>query len=43
MPKKEKNDKIDIDFGSGGISFGGLFKGLGNFMDLASKLSEEGY
>jgi HSP20 family protein len=43
MPKKEKNDKIDIDFGTGGINFGGLFKGLGNFMDLASRLSEEGY
>lgn len=43
MTKKEKNDKIDVDLGMGRISFGGLFKGLGNFMDLASKLSEEGY
>ena len=43
MPKKEKNDKVDVDLGMGKISFGGLFKGLGNFIDLASKLSEEGY
>ncbi|MGD1118307.1 MAG: archaeal heat shock protein Hsp20 [Dehalococcoidales bacterium] len=43
MPKKEKNGKVDVDFGMGQISLGGLFKGLGNFMDLASKLSEEGY
>ena len=42
MSKKEKNDKVDIDFGMGKISFGGLFKGLGNLIDLASKLSEEG-
>jgi HSP20 family protein len=43
MSKKGKSDKIDVDFGTGKISFGGLFKGLGNFIDLASKLSEEGY
>jgi HSP20 family protein len=43
MSKKEKNDKVDVDFGMGQISMGGLFKGLGNFMELASKLSEEGY
>jgi HSP20 family protein len=42
MSKKEKNDKVEIDFGMGKISFGGLFKGLGNLIDLASKLSEEG-
>ena len=42
MPKKEENDKVDIDFGMGKISFGGLFKGLGNLIDLASKLNEEG-
>lgn len=42
MAKKEERDKIDIDFGVGKISFGGLFKGLGNLIDLASKLSEEG-
>ena len=42
MARKEENDKIEIDFGMGKISFGGLFKGLGNLIDLASKLSEEG-
>ncbi|MGA2670759.1 MAG: archaeal heat shock protein Hsp20 [Dehalococcoidia bacterium] len=42
MPNKEKKDKVDVDFGMGNISFGGLFKGLGNLIDLASKLSEEG-
>ncbi len=42
MAKKEENDKVEIDFGIGKISFGGLFKGLGNLIDLASKLSEEG-
>lgn len=43
MSKKEENDKVEIDFGMGKVSFGGLFKGLGNLIDLASKLSEEGY
>ena len=42
MSKKEKDDKVDVDFGMGKISFGGLFKGLGNLIDLASKLREEG-
>jgi HSP20 family protein len=43
MSKKEENDNVEIDFGIGKIGFGGLFKGLGNLIDLASKLSEEGY
>jgi len=42
MSKKEEDDKVDVDFGMGNISFGGLFKGLGNLIDLASKLKEEG-
>jgi len=42
MAKKEENDKVEIDFGMGKISFGGLFKGLGNLIDLADKLREEG-
>jgi len=42
MTEKEENDEVEIDFGMGKISFGGLFKGLGNLIDLASKLSEEG-
>lgn len=39
--EKEEKEKIEIDFGIGKISFGGLFKGIGNLIDLASKLSEE--
>jgi len=42
MSKKEENDKVEIDFGAGRVSFGGLFKGLGNLIDLAAKLREEG-
>jgi HSP20 family protein len=42
MPEKEEKEKIEIDFDIGKISFGGLFKGLGNLIDLAAKLSEEG-
>ena len=49
MAKKEEHknrekdeEKVEIDFGMGKIGFGGLFKGLGNLIDLASKLSEEG-
>jgi len=42
MSEKEQNDNVEIDFGMGKISFGGLFKGVGNLIDLASKLSEEG-
>jgi HSP20 family protein len=41
MPEKEDSNEIEVDFGMGKISFGGLFKGLGNLIDLASKLSEE--
>jgi HSP20 family protein len=43
MMEKKENDEVEIDFGMGKLSFGGLFKGLGNLIDLASKLSEEGY
>jgi HSP20 family protein len=35
-------DRIEIDFGDGNIGFGGIFKGLGNLIDLAAKLKEEG-
>ncbi len=40
--EKEKKDEIEIDFGMGKISFGGVFKGLGNLIDLAAKMNEEG-
>jgi HSP20 family protein len=42
VAEKEKKENIEIDFGLGKISFGGLFKGIGSLIDLASKLSEEG-
>jgi HSP20 family protein len=42
MSEKEKSDEVEIGFGAGRISFGGLFKGLGNLIDLAAKLGEEG-
>jgi len=42
MPEIDKDDKIDIYFGAGSLRFGGLFKGLGNLIDLAAKLQEEG-
>ncbi len=40
--KVEPEEEIKIDFGMGKISFGGIFKGLGNLIDLAEKLNEEG-
>ena len=39
---KPEEEGIEIDFGMGKISFGGIFKGLGNLIDLAAKLNEEG-
>lgn len=45
MADKEKRSQdengIEIDFGIGKISFGGLFRGLGNLIDLAAKMNEE--
>ncbi len=38
MEKKKKKEPV-IDFGLG---FGGLLKGLGDFMDTVSKMAEEG-
>ena len=41
MPDKEKGEEFEIDFGVGKLKFGGLFKGIGNLIDLASRLGEE--
>lgn len=38
----EEREPIEADFGLGNLSLGGLFKGLGNFIELANKLAEEG-
>jgi HSP20 family protein len=43
MAEKRENDRIEIDFGLGKIGFGGLFKGIGNLIDLVSRLSEEDF
>lgn len=40
--KKPEEEEIEIDFGIGKLSFGGLFKGIGNLIDLVSKMAEEG-
>ena len=45
--KKDQQDKedektVEVDFGMGKISFSGLFQGIGNIIDLVSKLEEEG-
>jgi HSP20 family protein len=39
---KPEEEGVKIDFGMGNIEFGGIFKGLGNLIDLASKMNEEG-
>ena len=38
----QDNNSVVTDFGSLGISFGGLFKGMGNLIDLAARLNEAG-
>jgi HSP20 family protein len=40
--KGQPEEGIEIDFGIGKIGFGGIFKGLGNLIDLAAKLNQEG-
>jgi HSP20 family protein len=40
--KSEKNEGLDIDFGIGKLSLGGLFKGIENLVDLAAKLKDTG-
>jgi HSP20 family protein len=40
--KSEKDKGLDIDFGIGKLSLGGLFKGIENLVDLAAKLKDAG-
>ncbi len=40
--KKEENENLDIDFGLGKLSLGGLFKGIEKLVDLAEELKESG-
>ncbi|MBN1191305.1 MAG: Hsp20/alpha crystallin family protein [Dehalococcoidales bacterium] len=40
--KNKPEEDVEIDFGMGKIAFGGIFKGLGNLIDLAAKMNEEG-
>jgi HSP20 family protein len=40
--KGKPSEDVEINFGTGQIGFGGIFKGLGNLIELASKLNEEG-
>ncbi|MCG2686305.1 Hsp20/alpha crystallin family protein [Candidatus Parcubacteria bacterium] len=49
MPKTKKKTKekkeeegVEIDFGIGKLSFGGIFKGIGDLIDLAAKMEQEG-
>ena len=40
--KKKDEEKVEVEFGIGNISFGGLFQGIGNLIDLVSRIEEEG-
>ena len=40
--KKKREEGVDIDFGIGKLSIGGLFKGVEKLIDLASDLQESG-
>ena len=42
QPKKSEGEEpVELDFGLGKLSLGGLFKGLGNLIDVASTLQEK--
>ncbi len=40
--KRREEEPIELDLGLSKLSFGGLFKGLGNLIELAGKLAAEG-
>ena len=40
--KKDEEEGLDIDFGIGKLTVGGLFKGIEKLVDLAAKLEEAG-
>lgn len=40
--KKKEGEGLDIDFGIGELSLGGLFKGIEKLIDLAAELKEAG-
>ncbi len=40
--KKKDEEEVEVDFGLGTISFGGLFQGIGSLIDSVSKMEEEG-
>ena len=41
MSSTDKREESEADFSIGKLKFSGLFKGIGNLIDLASKLNEE--
>ena len=41
MPNDEKEEDTEVNLDIGKLKFSGLFKGIGNLIDLASKLGEE--
>ncbi len=40
-PEKKEEKDVKIDLGNLGFSFGGIFKGLGNLIDMASQVQEK--